>query len=289
MTVETAIRIAASGCALQADVEGVDLSQPLQTGEISAIRNAWLEHSVLRFRNQSLTLGQLERFSGYFGTLDKAPITPTTGKPHIPEHPFIAVMSNIQENGRAIGSLGHGEAIWHTDMSYKDDCPSASILYSVEIPPDGGNTNFASMYLAYEHLPAALRARVDNGLQCKHDASTNSAGQRRAGFEGVTDPREVPGAIHPIVRTHPETGRKALFLGRRRNAYLMGLDLDESEALLDALWEAATDPGLVWSQVWDVGDVLMWDNRCVIHHRDAFEATDRRLLYRTQLQGGKPY
>lgn len=289
MSTITALRVQPSGKALGADIEGIDLSQPLDEDTAAAIRNAWLDHLVLRFRGQSLTLEQLERFSASFGQMDKAPITPWTGQPHIPDHPFVAVMSNIEKDGHPIGSLGNGEAIWHTDMSYKDDCPSASILYSVEIPPEGGDTNFANMYRAYENLTADLRARVDAGLMCKHDASTNSAGQRRAGFEGVTDPREVPGAIHPIARTHPETGRKALFLGRRRNAYLMGLDLDESEALLDALWDTATDPALVWSQTWQVGDMLMWDNRALIHHRDAFEATDRRLMYRTQLQGGKPY
>ena len=289
MPTTTALRIKPSGKALGADIEGIDLSQPLDADTTAAIRNAWLDHLVLRFRGQSLSLEQLEQFSACFGQMDKAPVTPWTGQPHIPDHPFVAVMSNIEKDGHPIGSLGNGEAIWHTDMSYKDDCPSASILYSVEIPPEGGNTNFANMYLAYENLPADLRAKVDAGLVCKHDASTNSAGQRRAGFEGVTDPREVPGAIHPVARTHPETGRKALFLGRRRNAYLMGMDLDESEALLDALWQAATDPALVWSQTWQVGDMLMWDNRALIHHRDAFEATDRRLMYRTQLQGGKPY
>jgi taurine dioxygenase len=285
----TAIRIRPSGGALGADIEGVDLSRSLDTSTIDGIRNAWLDHLVVRFRGQSLKLDDLERFSAYFGPLDRAPITPTTGLPHIPDHPNVAVMSNIIENGQPIGSLGNGEAIWHTDMSYKEDTPSASILYSVEIPKEGGNTNFANMCRAYEALPADLRARVDAGLQCKHDASTNSAGQRRAGFEGMDDPRELPGAVHPVVRTHPETGRKCLFLGRRRNAYLMGLPLDESEALLDALWAAAVDPIAIWSQRWQVGDVLMWDNRAVIHHRDAFQAADRRLMWRTQLQGDRPY
>ena len=278
-----------SGGALGADVEGIDLSQPIDDAAITVIRNAWLDHLVIRFRHQSLKLEDLERFSGYFGRLDRAPITPWTGLPHLPSHPFVAVMSNIEENGRPIGSLGHGEAIWHTDMSYKDETPTASILYAVEIPPVGGNTNFANMALAYERLPQDLRRRVDAGLMCKHDASTNSAGQRRAGFEGIDDPRELPGAVHPVVRTHPETGRKCLFLGRRRNAYLMGLPLEESEALLDALWDAAVVPVAIWNQVWRVGDVLMWDNRAVIHHRDAFQASDRRLLYRTQLQGDRPY
>lgn len=289
MATTTSIRIRPSGGALGADIEGIDLSQPLDSASVEAIRNAWLDHLVVRIRGQSLALVDLERFSGYFGQLDKAPVTPWTGLPHIPDHPNIAVMSNIEQDGQPIGSLGYGEAIWHTDMSYKAETPTGSILYAEEIPLDGGNTNFANMYLAYENLPADLRARADAGLLCKHDASTNSAGQRRAGFEGMDDPRELPGAVHPVVRTHPETGRKCLFLGRRRNAYLMGLSLDESEALLDALWDAAVASNPVWSQVWAVGDLLMWDNRAVIHHRDAFEATDRRLLYRTQLQGDRPY
>jgi taurine dioxygenase len=289
MTTTTAIRIRPSGGALGADVEGVDLALPLEPATVEAIRAAWLDHLVARIRGQSLALGDLERFSGYFGTLYRAPVTPWTGLPHLPDHPNIAVMSNIEQDGQAIGSLGYGEAIWHTDMSYKEVTPTASILYAVEIPAAGGNTNFANMYRAYERLPADLRARVDAGLTCKHDASTNSAGQRRAGFEGMDDPRELPGAVHPMVRTHPETGRKCLFLGRRRNAYLMGLPLDESEALLDALWQAAVEPDAVWSQEWQVGDLLMWDNRAVIHHRDAFAASDRRLLWRTQLQGDRPY
>lgn len=285
--IDLGFRVKPSGKALAADIEGLDLTEPLDPGTVAELRQAWMEHLVLRVRGQKLSLDDLERVSRYFGALEKAPIT-GTGKPHLPERPYVAVMSNIVVDGRPIGGLGAGEAIWHTDMSYNPVTPTGSVLYAVEIPAAGGNTNFANMVLAYERLPAELRKRVDAGLQCKHDASTNSAGERRAGFEGVDDPREVPGAVHPVARTHPETGRKALFLGRRRNAYLMGLPLDESEALLDELWQAATDPDLVWSQQWQVGDLLIWDNRAVIHHRDSFDATDRRLLYRTQMVGERP-
>lgn len=285
--IDQGFRVRPSGAALAADIEELDLSRPLDPGTVAELRRAWMEHLVLRFRGQKLSLDDLERFSRYLGQLEKAPIT-GSGKPHLPERPYVAVMSNIVVDGKPIGGLGAGEAIWHTDMSYNEITPTGSVLYAVEIPAAGGNTNFANMVLAYERLPADLKRRVDAGLMCKHDASTNSAGERRAGFEGVDDPREVPGAVHPVARTHPETGRKALFLGRRRNAYLMGLPLDESEALLDELWKAATDPALVWSQQWRVGDLLIWDNRAVIHHRDAFDATDRRLLYRTQMVGERP-
>jgi taurine dioxygenase len=132
--------------------------------------------------------------------------------------------------------LGAYESIWHTDMSYNPEPPSASAL---EVPPAGGDTGFANMYLAYETLPPELRRQVE-GRKCRHDSSYNSAGELRRGFKEVTDPREAPGAEHPIVRTHPVTGRKALFLGRRRNAYIPGLALEESERLLDALWAHAT-------------------------------------------------
>ena len=280
------IEVMPTGAALGADIRGVDLSQPLDDATFAAVHRAWLDHLVLRFRGQKLTLDQLEAFSRRFGPLDKAPIT-AKGGPHLPDHPYVAVMSNIVKDGIPIGSLGHGEAIWHTDMSYNEATPTASLLYAVEVPDVGGNTNFANMYAACEDLPADLRRRCE-GLMCKHDASTNSAGERRAGYEGIADPRAVPGAVHPVLRTHPETGRKALFLGRRRNAYLVGLPLDESEALLDALWAHCTQPHYVWSQSWRVGDLVMWDNRCVIHHRDAFDPNSRRLLYRTQVQGDRP-
>lgn len=286
-TILEAVAVRPSGAALAADVTGIDLSRPLDDEAFAAVHRAWLDHLVLRFRGQSMALGALEEFSRRFGTLDKAPINPK-GVPHIPEHPDVAVMSNIVRDGVPIGSLGAGEAIWHTDMSYKEETPTASILYAAEVPPAGGNTNFANMYRAWETLPGDLKRRCEE-LECKHDASTNSAGERRKGFEHVTDPREVPGAVHPVVRTHPETGRKALFLGRRRNAWLVGLPLDESEALLDELWANATRPENIWSQEWKVGDVLMWDNRCVIHHRDSFDPDARRLLYRTQVQGDRPY
>ena len=269
-----------------ADIVGLDAGQPLDAETVAALRAAWMRHSVLRLRDQRLTLDQLEAFSRNFGELDRAPIT-ESGEPHLPDHPFIAVMSNIVENGRPIGGLGYGEAQWHTDMSYKDVVPMGSLLYSVEVPPSDGNTSFADMYGAWESLPADLARRVE-GLRCKHDASTNSGGFRRAGFEGVTDPRVTPGALHPVVITHPESGRKALYLGRRNLAYLDGLPLDESEALLDELWRYAARPELVWTQCWRVGDIVMWDNRCTLHHRTPFDPTSRRLMWRTQIQGPQP-
>ncbi len=146
------------------------------------------------------------------------------------------------EKGAPIGSLGAGEAAWHTDMSYLDDPPKASMLYALEVPPSGGNTYFSSMYAAYESLPHELKKRIE-GLQLKHDGTYNSGGYLRQGSTAVDDPVASPGTYHPLVCGHPETGRRLLYLGRRRNAYIQGLRLAESESLLDELWTSRNARG----------------------------------------------
>jgi taurine dioxygenase len=186
-----------------------------------------------------------------------------------------------------MGSLGYGEAVWHTDMSYIDVTPSAALLYSLEVTKEGGETGFVSMYDAYETLPEDLKKAIE-GKQIKHDASHNSAGELRKGFQPVSDPREAPGALHPIVIRHPVTRRKALYLGRRPRGYIVGLSLEDSEALLNRLWAHATDESKSWWQKWNVGDLLMWDNRCVMHKRTAFDPNERRFMLRTQIKGAKP-
>lgn len=290
MEISTECQVKPLGRTLGAEVSGVDLRQPISASVRERIMEAWLEHLVLRFRGQQgMATQQFIAFSKIFGPLDRAPISTTgTGKPYIDEFPEITAISNIVVDGKPIGGLGSYEAEWHTDMSYKDECPSASILYSIEVPPSGGDTWFANMYAAYDALPDALKARIRD-LKCVHDASRNSAGVLRKGFKEVTDVRETVGAVHPIVRTHPVTGRKALFLGRRRNAYIPGLALEESEALLDALWAQAVKPEFTWIQQWRTGDVLIWDNRCTMHRRDSFDASTRRLMHRTQIGGDRPY
>jgi taurine dioxygenase len=190
----------------------------------------------------------------------------------------------VVENGVAIGSLGAGDLVWHTDMSYQEDPPKAIILYALEVPPVGGNTGFVNMYRVYEELPAELKTRVA-GLRIKHDGTYNSGGFLRAGVTPSDDPRDAPGTVHPLVCTHPETGRKCLYLGRRRNAYIEGLSLAESEVLLDQIWAHATREELTWYNIWRVGDLVLWDNRCTMHRRDPFDADARRLMHRTQIKG----
>ena len=275
-----------TGAALGADIEGVDLAGPLSPEMVAAIKQAWGEHLVLRFRRQYLSDDDLMRFSRHFGELDWAPIAATNDAPEGRE--YIMVVSNVVEDGKAIGQLGAYEAIWHTDMSYVQEPPSASALYALEVPPEGGDTGFCNMYRAYETLPEELRRQIPR-LLCRHDASRNSAGELRRGFVDASDPSQTIGAEHPLLRTHPVTGRKALFLGRRRNAYIPGLRLADSEALLDTLWEYATKPESTWYQQWQAGDLILWDNRCVMHRRDAFDPATRRVMHRTQIKGDRPF
>jgi taurine dioxygenase len=282
------VSIRPSGAALGADVEGIDLSQPISHTDFGTIHRAWMDHLVLRFRGQRLTDADLVRFSRMFGALDQAPKHAEQSLENNAAGGFINVISNVVENGKPIGSLGSGEAVWHTDMSYNDLPPTASALYSLEIPPSGGDTGFCNMYRAYESLPVALRERIAP-LSCVHDASTTSAGGLRKGYKKVTNPSETVGAAHPLVRTHPVTGRKALFLGRRLNAYVPGLDLADSETLLDTLWEYAARPENTWYQQWRLGDLVMWDNRCTMHRRDEFDAGSRRVMHRTQVSGDRPF
>lgn len=281
------VKVISSGKALSADIEGVDLSKALDAASLASIVEAWSAHLVLRFRGQKLSDPDLERFSALLGPLDKAP-TYSKGVRTDVGSDFVTVISNVVVNGVAIGDLGNAEALWHTDMSYNDIPPMASALYSLEIPPVGGETGFCNMYQAWETLPQDLRQRV-SGRLCVHDSSTNSVGGLRGGYEAVTDVTKTPGARHPMVITHPVTKRECLFLGRRRNAYIVGLSINESEKLLDAVWAHTTKKELSWYQEWQVGDLILWDNRCVMHRRDDFDPNSRRIMHRTQIAGSKPY
>ena len=276
--------ITPSGQALGADISGLDLSQPLSPSTVAALQAAWNQHLVLRFRGQQqLSVQDHIRFSSYFGPLDKRPIAAKAlhaSTAALPQE--IVVISNIKEGEQALGGLGDGEAVWHADMTYKPVPPKAALLLAREVPPSGGDTWFANLYEAYETLPAALRERIEH-LQCVHDASRNSAGELRLGFVDNTDPRQTVGAVHPLVRLNPATNRKSLYLGRRRNAYVQGLELADSEALLDALWAHATQASLTWVQQWQQGDLVAWDNRVTLHRRDAFDPLSRRYMHRTQV------
>jgi taurine dioxygenase len=276
------LEIIPTGAALGAEVRGVDLTS-LDDRQFAALRDAWYQHQVILLRGQTLDDQDLIAFSRRFGDLDWAPVQ-ETGRRFVEGLPEIYIVSNVKQNGEPIGSLGAGEAVWHTDMSYLEKPPMASTLYALEVPPSGGNTSFCSMYAVYQSLPPELKRRIAS-LKIKHDGTYNSGGFLRQGVTPTDDPRTSPGALHPLVCTHPDTGRQMLYLGRRRNAYLAGLELAESEALLDELWRFVERPEFKWEHVWRVGDLVMWDNRCTMHRRDPFDDATRRIMHRTQIKG----
>ncbi len=250
------------------------------------VYQALLDNLVIRIRGQQLTDPELIAFGARLGALDFAPLA-RTGKERARTHPEIIVVSNVMENGQAIGVLRDAEVVWHSDNSYRDRPLSYSALYALEVPPEGGNTGFANMYLALQTLDPVLRKQIE-GKTLKHDMTYNSAGDLREGFQPVNDVRDAPGPSHPVIRTHPETGCNALYLGRRPNAYINGLSVTESEALLNALWAHATQDKFTWRHEWQVGDILIWDNRCVMHHREPFDGGFRRVMHRIQCAGDVP-
>jgi taurine dioxygenase len=280
------VRIIPTGAAVGAEARGIDLRQ-VDDSTFAAITRAWHDHAVLLFRNQSLSDADLIAFSRRFGGLDHAPVQ-ENGRAFVEGHPELYVVSNVLgADGAPIGSLGAGEAVWHTDMSYLPQPPKASMLFALEIPPTGGDTWFSSMYAAYDRLPDDLKRRIE-GLRVKHDGTYNSGGFVRSGVTPTGDPRTSPGTFHPLVCRHPETGRRALYLGRRRNAYIEGLSLAVSDALLDEIWAYATDDAIAWRHQWRVGDLVLWDNRATMHRRDPFDAHARRVMHRTQIKGEAP-
>jgi taurine dioxygenase len=269
--------------AVGAEVPGVDLAA-LSEAAFADIERAWHKHSALLFRNQRLTDDALIGFSRRFGELDPPP-NQEHGRQSPPGYPDVYVVSNVlDEKGEPIGALGAGEAVWHTDMSYLDVPPIASMLYALEVPPEGGDTWLCGMEAAWATLPESLRAKVQ-GRRIKHDGTYNSGGFLRRGVEPTDDPHRAPGAWHPAVCLHPATGVPSLYLGRRRNSYVEGLAPEDSAALLDALWAHIDSPGLSYAHKWRVGDLLLWDNRSTMHRRDPFDASARRVMHRTQIKG----
>ena len=267
--------------AVGAEVRGVDLAR-LSKVQLEAIKRAWYGHDVLVFRNQRLTDDDLLSFSRNFGALDSPP-NQGAGRKCPPGYPEVYIVSNVvDEKGEPIGALGDGEASWHTDMSYAALPPDASMLYSLEIPPAGGDTCFCSMKAALARMPKALVERV-RSLDIKHDGTYDSGGYVRKGLTPTNDPRTSVGTPHPAILAHPVSGDAALYLGRRRNAYVMGLEVGESERLLDELWSYVETA--VYRHRWSLGDLVLWDNRTTMHRRDAFDPRSRRVMHRMQIKG----
>ncbi len=274
------IRITPFTAALGALVECGAVRKLEQRGRHRLLK-ALSEHLVLVIQGQRLDAVTLLELTTVFGTPTVAAVTPKDGV-----YQDVTIISNVVENGKPIGALGSGEVNWHSDHSFQEEPLGAALLYAVEVPAVGGDTHFANMYLALESLEPKLRRRIEL-LTIKNDGTYNSAGERRTD-QVVTDVRVSPGVSHPIIRTHATTGLDCLYLGRRRNAYVNGLSLGESESLLDQLWAHATQEAFIWSHRWAVGDVVVWDNRCTMHRRGDFDPRARRVMHRGQCAGERP-
>lgn len=267
---------------LAADIVDFDASQSNSVA-FKQLYNAWLDYGVVRLRNQSLTDDELLQFSRNFGNLGHSPM----GKISEAElgkvtNPYVLTISNIRVNGKPIGGLGSGQTSWHTDMSYVKNPPKASLLYALKVPQRGGETHFCCMQQAYQALPEKLKQTISK-IRLKHDAAHDSIGKLRRGFTHAANAKLAPGEYHPIVKQHPETTMELLFLGRRQEAYVENFDLAESEALLDEIWTHVAKPEHVWTQSWQIGDLLVWDNRRLMHKRSSFDDDEERLMRRTQV------
>lgn len=277
-------QIIASGSSCGAEVTGVDLAE-LGALTAAALQQAVKAHLAVVVRGDALSSEQLLALGEIFGTPEVQGLSvlatqdPGVRRTHL-------VVSNRMNLERPTGSLGAAAEIWQSDLSYRTRPCSIALLHALEVP-SGASVSFANQYQAYETLPAALKARIE-GRVLLHDESVDGNGRLRQGFAEVSDPREGTGAQHCIVRTHPDTRRKALYLGRRRNAWIIGMPLEESEALLDLLWAHATQPELVWTHDWQAGDTLIWDNRCVLYRHHAVDGGPQRLMHRVQIRGEIP-
>ena len=272
---------------LGAEVLGLDLSQPLAADDFARIHSAHLTHHVLVFRDQRITPQQQVNFSARFGPLQ---IHVLKGF-QLQHHPEILIVSNIKENGEPIG-LGDAGAYWHSDLSYKERPSLGSLLHAQELPSEGGDTLFANQHVAWDTLPAALQNAVA-GLRAEHSylAKYEELRARNPWRPKLTQAQldEVLPAVHPVVRTHPENGRKALFVSEHFTTRIVGIPEDESRALLDALFAHSSRAELVYRHAWQPHDMVFWDNRSVTHLAAGTPDHLRRKLYRTTIEGNAPF
>lgn len=281
--------------ALGAEVRGIDLRQ-LDDATFDEIHVAWLRNVMLIFRGQSLGADGLVKFVRRSGTpvtssdLHQRNLEERTANRLFDLPPEVTVVTNVRQDGKPVGILGDGEVVWHADFSFKERPTAARALLAVEIPPAerGGNTLFLNCYAAYDSLPGSLKKRI-SGKTIKQANIVDTAMKPRPGAPLDDDIRTTPGPSHPIISTHPETGCNVIFLGRRHGAYVNGCTLEESEDLLNELWDHCTQPRFWYEHRWAVGDVVLWDNRATLHRRQAFDSASRRVLYAAQVEGHRPY
>jgi taurine dioxygenase len=261
--------------AIGAKIIGVDLRRPMDDATFQRIRDAWHQHCILLFRGQRIEDEDQVRFAARFGELSKV-LHKHGGHT---AHPSVMLISNIRQDGKLIGALPDGEMYFHSDQCYLERPSMATLLYAIEVPHHGGNTLFANMYAAYDALPDDIKQRIA-GLKALNVYDYEGNPTKRGAVRGG-----APSFAHPVVRTHPATGRKALYVNRLMTHSIVGLPSEESDRLLALLFDHQEQPRFVYEHVWTPGDLIMWDNRCTLHARSDFDATERRLLRRVAVLG----
>jgi taurine dioxygenase len=272
---------------LGAEVTGLDLSQPLADDDFKRIHRAHLDHHVVVFRDQRITPDQQISFSRRFGPLQIHVLRQF----QLTGHPEILIVSNVLEDGKPIG-LGDAGHFWHSDLSYKETPSLGSLLHAQELPAEGGDTLFANMHLAWDTLPQALRDAV-KGRSAEHTYLAKYAElQKRSPWRpnlSAEQIAEVKPVVHPIIRTHPETGRKALFVSEHFTTRVIGLPENESRDLLQALFEHSVRDAHIYRHVWREHDLVFWDNRSLMHLAAGTPDHLRRKMYRTTIEGDTPF
>ena len=263
--------------ALGTEISGIDLRDPIDAALRAKLLDAWHEHLIILLRDQVLDEDAQVRFAETFGP----PAKITSGRGFSVRHPSVMLISNIRQDGKPIGALPDGEMQFHTDQCHQAVPAKATLLYAIEIPSHGGNTLFANAYAAYATLPADIKARIEGRRAL--NAYDKDSTQRTARYDNAAS-----SCWHPVVRTHPATGRKALYVNRLMTREIEGLSRAESDALLEKLFDHQEQQQFIYEHVWRPADLLMWDNRCTLHARTDFPAGERRLLRRVTILGERP-
>lgn len=270
---------------LGAEISGVDLRRGLTPDEVEQIRAAWQKHIVLVIRGQDLTLEQQKAFAANFGDLGErkraASALAKKVEGVLQTDPHTLLVSNIKVDGKPIGAFGEGEMWFHIDSGYAEKPYKYTFLYGMELPSIGGNTRFVNCYTAYDKLPEEIKRRIA-GRKALHVHEYKRAER----VDTSADVSDAPHFAHPIAITHPETGRKSLFVDRLMTFRIEGMSHAESEELLNFLFDHAENPAFIYEHEWRLKDLIMWDNRCTIHGRTWFPETENRLLRRCTVEGG---
>jgi taurine dioxygenase len=272
--------------ALGAEIAGADIAAGIDDTDFAHIQEAWADYGLICLRGQDITDDQQVAFGARFGSL--APWSRFADKVEGSENrnPYLMLITNIREDGKFIGSLAEGDIEFHSDGIYIDKPLAATMLYCLIPTEHGGETAFVNMYSAYESLPADVKSRIE-GLKALH-AFTYDSQRERDNAARKTNWDDVAHFIHPVVRTHPVTGRRALYVNRLMTQEIVGVGESESHEILEILYAHIENPAIMYEHVWRKGDVLLWDNRCLAHARRDFPPDETRLMKRLTISGERP-